>query len=268
MDSNSFNLGDLNRVQEIIGEAALSSLAPYLKASTASYKADGSIVTEADLAMQESLANALLKSYPGIDMLSEEMSESQQREVLQSSRDYWCLDPLDGTNNFHLGLPLFSVSLALVSAGEIVLAVVYDPVRKEYFAALKGQGLWLNNTRHVSPVQPEVLKKSIALVDFKRLGLAHKRPLIETPPYKSQRNLGSCALEWAWLAAGRAQLLLHGSEKYWDYAAGCLLLAESGGASCTLEGDPVFNASLEPRSVIAACNNTLFKQWNDWVRPG
>lgn len=90
--------------------------------------------------------------------------------------------------------------------------------------------------------------------------------LVQETPYKSQRNIGTCALEWAWLAAGRANLLLHGGESIWDYAAGALLLDEAGGKSETLDAEPVFKQTLESRSVIAASNPELIEQWASRVR--
>ncbi|MFV2031397.1 MAG: inositol monophosphatase [Gammaproteobacteria bacterium] len=266
MTASRYQFDDLLIIQGIIREAAQSSLMPYFTHSTAKYKSDGSIVTEADLAMQQSLTSALLIDYPGILMLGEELPEKQQLDAMNSGKDYWCLDPLDGTNNYHYTLPMFSVSLALISAGEIVLAIVYDPMREEFFSALKGQGFWINEQRAIQPVQPESINQSIAFVDFKRLSLHIRLRLVEHNPYKSQRNLGSCALEWAWLAAGRTQLLLHGSEKFWDYAAGYLLAAEAGGQSETIDGESVFDQSLAPKSVIAASNPTLFQLWSSWVR--
>ena len=266
MTETQYQFDDLLVIQRIIHESSLSSLIPYFTRSTADYKSDGSIVTEADLAMQESLTTALDIYYPKIHMLGEELTEQQQLEAMNSGQDYWCLDPLDGTNNYHHSLPLFSTSLALISKGQIVLAIVYDPIREEFFSALRGQGFWLNGEKITQPVQPETMKQSIAFVDFKRLNKDIKLRLVDQTPYKSQRNLGSCAREWAWLAAGRTQLLLHGSEKFWDYAAGCLLSSEANGLSETIDGEPVFNQSLAPRSVIAASNALLFQQWSRWIR--
>ena len=80
-------------------------------------------------------------------------------------------------------------------------------------------------------------------------------------PFKSQRNIGSCALEWAWVAAGRIHLLLHGGEKIWDYAAGTLLLEEAGGLSSDFDGQPIFNHSLSPRPVVAAVSPGLYRLW-------
>ena len=253
-------------VQNIVKHSAESCLKAYFKQSTANYKDDGSIVTEADIAMQTAITDALQQNYPEVLMLSEESSAEEHQKIMQSGKDYWCLDPLDGTNNFHHTLPLFSVSIALISEGQIVVGVVYDPMRDESFSAIKNHGLWINDRRVNPPVQPSKMSHSIAFVDFKRLGSDIKWPLVKQAPYKSQRNVGSCALEWAWLAAGRVQLLLHGSEKFWDYAAGCLLNSEARGFSETIDGESVFNNSLFPRSVIAASNTELFEQWSNWVR--
>jgi myo-inositol-1(or 4)-monophosphatase len=266
MNKSKYEIGDLAAIQTIIQEAAKSSLNFYFKQSTANFKNDGSIVTEADIAMQTAMTSALRQDYPDVSMLSEESPKEEHLHVMHSGQDYWCLDPLDGTNNYHHTLPLFSVSLALVSENRIIMAIIYDPIRQEFFSALKGHGLWINNVKAKSPEQPLLMENSIAFVDFKRLGMGIKQALIEQAPYKSQRNVGTCALEWAWLAAGRVQLLLHGSEKFWDYAAGYLLNSEAGGFSETIEGEAIFNCTLSPRSVIAASNSGLFEQWSNWIR--
>ncbi len=266
MTTQIYGLDDLLAIEKIIETSSQSSLIPYFKKSTSQIKHDGSIITEADLAMQASLTSALEMQFPQVGMLSEENSVQEQIEVLTCGDDYWCLDPLDGTTNFHATMPLFSVSLALISHHQVVLGIVYDPLRQEFFSALKGQGFWINNETQERPRQPELLRQSIAFVDFKRLKRDGRLRLVDQVPYKSQRNIGSCALEWAWLAAGRVQLLIHGSENLWDYAAGNLLLDESGGFSLNHDGEAVFVESLEPRSVLAASNAGLFQQWSSWFR--
>ena len=266
MSQHHYDYSDLIAVQSIIQQATETSLPLYYTRSTADYKSDGSIVTEADLLMQQSLTKALAAQYPEVRMLGEEICESEQQDVLQSSDDFWCLDPVDGTTNFHATMPLFSVSLALISGGEVILGVVYDPNRREFFGAIRGQGIWVNAEPIVRPSQPDRLGDCIAFVDFKRLSKQVGSALVLRTPYKSQRNIGTCALEWAWLAAGRANLLIHGSERIWDYAAGVLLVEEAGGLSETLDGEPVYRRSLEPRSVIAASNPELFSLWASNVR--
>ncbi|MCP4431957.1 MAG: inositol monophosphatase family protein [Gammaproteobacteria bacterium] len=261
-----YDYNDLLTIQSIIERSAQSSLISIYQQSTASYKSDGSIVTDADLAMQDLLTQELAATFPTVRMLSEEIDRDAQLQAISSQQDYWCIDPLDGTTNYHASLPIFSVSLALISEGQVVLGVVYDPLRGEFFSAIRNQGIWLNNFKMKPPQQPRELSQSVAFIDFKRLPDLLRKTLVCQPAYKSQRNIGSCALEWAWLAAGRVQLIIHGSEKLWDYAAGCLLLAEAGGVSETHKGEAVFIESLETRSVVAASNPALFRLWSDWLK--
>ncbi|MCP4387348.1 MAG: inositol monophosphatase family protein [Gammaproteobacteria bacterium] len=266
MPQHSYSYDDLLAIQEIVREAAAHSLAVYYACSTADYKADGSIVTEADLAMQQALTTTLGQRYPNVGMLGEEIAEDEQSRVIQSEQDYWCLDPVDGTTNFHATVPLFSVSLGLISNGEIVLGLVYDPNRDECFGAIRGQGFWIDGASVRRPDQPDKLGSCIAFIDFKRLSEATSISLVQDTPYKSQRNIGTCALEWAWLAAGRVNLLLHGRERIWDYSAGVLLAEEAGGKCETFDAEPVFKQTLTPRSVIAASNPELFEQWAARIR--
>jgi len=266
LSSAKYSFNDLLAIQEIVREAAGHSLAVYFARSTADYKDDGSIVTEADLAMQQSLTVSLAQRFPDVHMLGEEVSKAQQARVIQGDADYWCLDPVDGTTNFHATVPLFSVSLGLISKGEIVLALVYDPNRDECFGAIKSQGFWINGERIQRPIQPRQLGSCIAFVDFKRLSSPLATSLVQDTPFKSQRNIGTCALEWAWLAAGRANLLVHGREKIWDYAAGVLLIEEAGGKGETFDGEQIFRQTLTPRSVVAASNPELFALWAARIR--
>ena len=105
----------------------------------------------------------------------------------------------------------------------------------------------------------------MALVDFKRLPRTLASRLSTSPPYGSQRNFGSCALEWVWMAAGRGHICLHGGQQLWDYAAGALIMREAGGFCCTLDGQPVFQGGLEPRSVVSALDPALFQRWCEWI---
>ncbi len=255
----------LQQLEIRVAEIAQQILGKYFNHTHASIKNDGSIVTEADTAMQRALQTELAELAPGVALLGEEMTPQQQAEIISSATSYWCLDPLDGTNNFHHGVPLFAVSLALIEQGALSLALVYDPIRKECFSATRDSGLRINGVEAPPIEQPETLKQCLASVDFKRLSRDRRLRLCQSMPFKSQRNIGTCALEWAWLAAGRCQLLLHGGEKFWDYAAGSLLLQQAGGVSSSDGDQPVFNHTLEARPVIAASNPALYQQWLDYL---
>ena len=257
----------INELARLVRETADRELPARFCCGSGSRKADGSLVTEADLVMQSALAETLQRHWPDIDILGEEMDVSaQQRALQQAGTGVWCIDPLDGTSNFSIGVPYYAVSVALLRNNQVELGIVYDPSRKECFAAARGQGAWLNGQRLPQQQLSTVLSQGMALIDLKRLtpGLASR--LAANPPYKSQRSFGAVALDWCWLAAGRCHLYLHGRQKLWDYAAGSLILLEAGGSAVTLDGGPVFSPTLQPRSAAAALDPSLFNQWTQWLQ--
>ncbi len=256
----------LEALAHIVRTAAREELLPRFAETERRYKPDGSIVTEADLAMQQRMTEELAQFAPQYPLLGEEMSAGEQRQLLQTEQGgLWCLDPLDGTSNFASGIPFFTVSLGLLIDRKPYLGLVYDPVRDECFTAVKGQGASLNGKPlHPKPVSLP-LHRALAVVDFKRLPPPLAGALVSRPPYCSHRNFGSVALEWSWLAASRFQLYLHGRQMLWDYVAGALILAESGGCMENLAGRPLFSSKLEPNSAVAACNSALFADWKRWL---
>ena len=255
----------LTALQEIVIPAARTELLPRFAAVTRKLKPDGSVLTEADLALQVRVSGQLLERWPETTFLGEEMTRAEQQALIRSSRPVWCLDPLDGTSNFATGIPYFCVSLALLHAGKVQLGLVYDPVRDECFAADAQQGALLNGAPLVVPPSGLALERATALVDFKRLDKALAMRLVTDIPYASQRSFGSVALDWCWLAAGRGHVYLHGRSNLWDYAAGQFIFAAAGGHACTLQGEPVFTQSLTPRSSVAAVDRPLFAAWTAWL---
>ena len=257
---------NIERLKTIIIQAAEQELMPRFSASERDEKHDGSVITEADLAMQSRLRADLAVHWPDFPLLGEEMDEGSQRQLLQNDTTVlWCVDPLDGTSNFAAGIPFFSVSVALLDHGRPVVGVVYDPVRRECFWAATGEGAWCNTTRLNVRGVDLALSQTVALIDFKRLDAALVRRLAEQPPYSSQRSFGSVALDWCWIAAGRGHVYLHGKQRIWDYAAGSLILAEAGGHAATLAGEAVYLADIAPRSAVAALDKNLFQAWCAWL---
>jgi myo-inositol-1(or 4)-monophosphatase len=259
---NASGVSDLDTLREIVKTAAARELLPRFTRIYQQIKADGSIVTEADHAMQQALHTALQARWPQIAFLGEEMPATQQEHILQESQHgVWIVDPLDGTSNFSVGIPCFAVSVALICQGRLELGLVYDPVRDECFSAQRDHGARLNDTRLDLAALREVSDITIGLVDFKRLTPELATKLAISPPFKSQRSFGSVALDWCWIAAGRGDVYVHGKQKLWDYAAGQLILSEAGGFAATLQGEPVYNGTLTPRSAVLAINQVLFDKW-------
>lgn len=251
----------------LIRQVAAEEMLPRFTRVERQWKGDGTIVTEADLAVQSRIAAALAERFPDIPLLGEEMPEAEQQRLFTtaSGPGVWILDPLDGTSNYAAGIPYFSISLALVRDGAVMLGIVYDPCRDELFSAVKGEGSRLNGEPLNIPADLPPLSKGIGLIDFKRLEPKLAARLASEPPYSSQRSFGSVALDWCQLAAGRCHAYLHGRQRLWDYAAGQLIFAEAGGFATGLEGERSQELSLDPRSAVAAPSRTLFEQWCRWL---
>ncbi len=267
-NANIQSVPNIRILQNILIEAAQAHLPDcdnvFPIAQTA--KPDGSLVTEVDANLQNAIYMGLKDHWPSIPMLGEEMSHDDQDAMLEhSEQGLWVLDPLDGTTNFTVGFPMFGLSLAYVKNGMSQMAVIYDPNRDEIFTAERGEGAYLNGCR-LHPGQIDTLSDCVANVDYKRLTGVLADRLVSCPPYRSQRNMGSCVLEWCWLAANRIQLYLHGGQQLWDHAAGHLILSEAGGVSSRLEGKPLVSNKLVKQSTVAASSAELYEEWFEWVQ--
>jgi len=256
---------DLSVLKQIIINAAREELLPRFADVQHNTKADGSFITEADLAVQARITQVLQEHYPHTALLGEEMTEQEQDELLNNSESLWCLDPLDGTSNFAVGTPYYAISLALIERGVPTLGIVYDPNRDECFVGIRGQGAFLNDEPlRVKPVALP-LSQCTALIDFKRLPSRLAMDLVAQRPYASQRSYGSVALDWCWMAASRFHVYLHGASNLWDYSAGQLIFSEAGGYSSTLEGEEIYVNALSKRSSVGALDKATFDQWYAWL---
>ncbi len=227
----------------------------FYKEGIVNTKRDGSIVTETDLAAQNLISDTLLEHFPDISFLGEEMDKDEQLRHLEHGR-FWCVDPLDGTTNFTTGLPVFATSLALMDEGTPILACIHDPVRGETFTAMRGAGAFRNHQR-ITVSHKTTVEEAVGFIDFKRLEGEHAIRLATEKFFRSQRNIGSCVLEWAWLATGRAQFIIHGGEKVWDYAAGALLAEEAGCIVSNFDSRSPFPALSRSSPIVAASNRPI-----------
>ncbi len=228
-------------------------------------KEDGSWLTAADHQAHHVLSESL-PNLVNLPVLSEEISEQEQLAIIKESQaGYWCVDPLDGTSNFTLGIPHWCISIGLVIESEIKLGVVYDPNLKELFAAVDDQPSTLNGHR-IKNAPTEQLSDAIAMIDFKRIPGSIAQHLIHSNPYRSQRSYGASALDLCWIASDRCQLYFHAEQKLWDYVAGKKILLNAGGQCESFNGKEVFQNDLEPRSILAASSENLMQQWRDYIR--
>lgn len=193
-------------------------------------KGDSDFVTRADLEVSEYIKRRLKEEYPSVGFISEEDYESL---AFDCEKEYWILDPIDGTTNFMHKLPFCCLSLALWSKGESVLGVIYSPYTDELFTAEKGKGAYLNGQPiHVS--EHAKLSDCVGLLEFNAYykneadqALDHARRIYLA--CQDIRTFGSAALEFAYIACGRADVYLGRYLKPWDFAAGMCIVREAGG---------------------------------------
>ena len=229
-------------------------------------KSDGSLLTEADVATQAALVAGLQKILP-CPVLGEEMTSEAQEALWASGHEaIWVVDPIDGTTNFIHGIPYFATSIALMRHGRSVLGVIYIPLLDECYHATLGGGAQCNGVPLVRKQRVPKMGDTVAGVEIKWLAGHLPVRLMTTAPYGSHRNFGASTVDWCMLAAGRMDLYLHGGQRLWDYAAGCLIFTEAGGSIATLNQDDYWTDALWSRSVIAALDTQLFAEWKKWVR--
>jgi myo-inositol-1(or 4)-monophosphatase len=277
---------EIEKLKSLVKVAAREELLKDFGHSEFEYKDDGSVVTPADIAMQDRLQKELTQHWPMYEILGEEMTDEEQQAVIDNAannltiidqaadgqsgdntpRGYWCIDPLDGTSNYAAALPFFAVSIALIIDKQQYLGLIYDPVRDEMFTAIKGQGAYLNDVRiNHSGLSLSDKKPVVAEIDLKRLPKDLAVKLVSESIFASQRNMGSSAIDWCWMSVGRFDIYLHGGQKMWDYAAGSLIFREAGGRSISLDNEDVFRGQLEVRSVLASFDKKLFDYWYEWI---
>ncbi len=265
MPSAAHRLARARALESLVRDVAHDTILPRYLKTARNRKTDGSLFTEADLESQRRFCEELPKLLPG-PVLGEEMTHEEQARIWQEgTRGLWCIDPIDGTTNFVNGIPFFAVSIAYLVDHEPRFGVVYNPVTDESFYAAKGAGAFLNGVELPLREPASRLADAVAGIDFKRISNRLGDELAVRPPYYSQRNFGSSALEWCFVAAGRLDIYLHGGQMLWDYAAGHLILSEAGGESAALDGSSLMAGPAVKRGVIAAASPTLLGDWRSWV---
>ncbi len=221
------------------------------------------LVTEADLASQKAIESVVLGAFPDHDFLGEEDSPEARADRANASQESgrseyrWIVDPLDGTTNYVHQLHMYSVSVALERAGQIVVGAVFDPVSKECFTAEAGKGAFLNG-RQLSTSHCNRLSDSLVAASFPPHVTRDSRDvalfLEVLTECQALRRLGSCALNLCYLAAGRLDGYWATSVKTWDVAAGVLIVREAGGIVTDVDGK---RFDLQRASFATAANETL-----------
>ena len=244
---------DISYIKEVLIEAA-DIFSKKEAAEQIITKGRADFVTAVDMQVQEFLQEKLLKTYPEIQFMSEELDNSR----IDREGYFWVLDPVDGTTNLIHDYKRSAISLALMKGGEALLGFIYNPYAKEMFHGVKGGGGFLNE---------EPIRVS------EETDMANSLITVGTAPYYKElagenfavmerlygdcvdiRRTGSAALDLADVACGRIEGYFEKRLKIWDYAAGMLLVREAGGEVCYFDGRP---AAGDPVGDIVAGNKSI-----------
>jgi myo-inositol-1(or 4)-monophosphatase len=185
------------------------------------------IKLEIDVQAQELIGNLLLEEFPTHALYGEEGTVGDQ-----SSDHQWIVDPLDGTVNYFYGIPHFCVSIALRLHKEMVIGVIYDPIRGEMWTGQRGELSKLNGGPiHVSDRAD--LADTVISIGLAKTGetINTNFPLLQQMIHRVRkcRVLGSAALDMAYVACGRFDAYIETGISLWDIAAGSLLVENAGG---------------------------------------
>jgi myo-inositol-1(or 4)-monophosphatase len=180
-----------------------------------------------DVQTQELITKALLREFPEHALYGEEGIVGDQ-----SSEHQWIVDPLDGTVNYFYRIPHFCVSIALRLKGEIIVGVIYDPMRDEIWSAQKGEKPRLNG-QYFNVSQRTELSEAVVSVGLAKTDdtIDSNLPLLRAMIHRVRkcRVLGSAALDMAYVACGRFDAYIERGISLWDVAAGWILVETAGG---------------------------------------
>ncbi|HMB66243.1 MAG TPA: inositol monophosphatase family protein [Patescibacteria group bacterium] len=233
---------------------------------TAELKSNHEILTRADLAAEKKILSEIKNNFPEHRILSEEAGDTEK------DSDYlWVVDPLDGTTNFSMHNPLWSVSIGVFYKEQVVLGIIYAPFLNELFLAEVDQGSKIYSPADSSKgrkMQVSNIDKGKVLnafchgsepQDIKRAVEYHKKQKLNN---FDCRQLGSAAIELAFVAAGRIESIVIPGAHPWDVAAGVLLVQEAGGKVTDADGK---KWNLESRDMLAS-NGKVHKQILDSLK--
>ena len=229
------------------------------KVSKTIKKENNSYVTDLDLKAENIIISLIRRNFPEHNVLSEEAGK-----IGGNSEYTWIIDPLDGTHNYMVGIPLYGVSIALMKADKIMLGVVYMPYLDELYIAERGKGALLNGKR-LKTQKKEPGKQVMIYDSLLREDSDKKARLLGKLAKKvfRVRMFGAAVYEGAQVAKGVADIFVSHSTHIWDIAAIFLIIEEAGGHITDFNGN---NWTSEINSFVACSSRELNKKIVDVIR--
>lgn len=239
----------------------LSEEVAHMKGDDVQIKGLHNFVTYVDKTAEERIIDGLFKILPEAGVIAEESAPDRKDTGLN-----WVIDPLDGTTNFIHGLPIFSISIALMDGDKVLSGVVYEVNLRECFYAWKGSPAFLNDHQiHVSNVlriKDGLFATGFPYYDFSKMDayIGIFRYLLENS--HGVRRMGSAAVDLAYVACGRFEGFFEYGLNAWDVAAGALILKQAGGRVGDFSGAGNYIFGKE----IVAMNGHIYDEFQDVIK--
>jgi fructose-1,6-bisphosphatase/inositol monophosphatase family enzyme len=244
-------LGQAQDVAALLRAAARTEVLPrFRRLPEAAVRAKSGpldLVTDADEAAERMIHAGLLSLFPGALIVGEEAASADPRliEGLAEADLAFVVDPVDGTNNFAAGVPLFGCMAAAMRRGETIAAWIHDPMGDDTAIALRGEGAWLDagdGSGHIADLRvapPVPLDRMVGAVSWSWLPRERRAVVTSRLPLLAATvNFRCAAAEYRLAAGGGAHLLLYNRLMPWDHLPGGLIHREAGGFSARFDGSP------------------------------
>lgn len=239
-------LARLKRIVQKVGELQRNNF--YLDRKT-NLVTDKDVHLMIDLNSEDMIKKYLSHEFPEIGFLGEESGRKDKKN------SYWVVDPLDGTVNFYFYNPLFAISIALIEDHELVFALIYAPMTKEFFWAGKNEGAFFQSKlvkNHPSDTGKIVIggyNNQKRCEHAKNFSLPGKQIL-------NKIEMGCASLELAYVGTGRITSYILEKTRLWDIAAGVLFVKESGCLATNWKGQ---SWTIEDKYLLASNDQKIHK---------
>jgi len=225
----------------LAGQRAMEELG-FLKVSK---KNDNELVTQTDIRCQQIIIDRIKETYPDHGFIAEEGEKGGLFKQPPRGGDqlWWVIDPIDGTNNFAHGMLLFAVSTAVMYEGRPIVGVIFEPATESMFAAVAGADARLNDRRITAGNEPISKLSGVAVDSHFDDGVPQW--VCQLMQRTRFRNLGSAALQFAYVAKGGLAGSITSCAKLWDVAAAAVIAQAAGAAVTDWNGGKLFPVDLD-----------------------
>jgi myo-inositol-1(or 4)-monophosphatase len=256
---------------EVAKKAVISAsniIKKYFKNVGYSLKGRANPVTIADLESEKVLRKEILKNFKNDSIISEE-----EKSIIKDKSRIWLIDPLDGTVNYAHSFPHFAISIGFIKDNQVLLGIVYDCIKEEFFWAVKGKGAYLNNIK-IKVSSTKKLNSSLLATGF-AYDRAEKSEFYCSfysfflKKSHDIRRCGAASLDICWTACGRIDGYWEFNLKPWDVAGGKIILEEAGGKITDFSNKP-FEFGFEKIKLwgkeVLATNSKIHKEMYQTIK--